>query len=93
MTPEQAMNAIALWRQNAASLLSSLIEDSKREFGPASQIGYGLDGTDEERGSDFAAVRGTIESNSVVKKLQADLASIEQRSAEMTALLERAAKS
>jgi hypothetical protein len=90
ITPEQAVNAVALWKQNAGSILSSVIEDSKREFGPFSRIGFGLDGTDEEKNGDFAAVRGTIETNSVVKKLQADLALLERRTAELTTLFERA---
>ena len=92
ITPKQALDAVALWKQHAGSLLSSVIEDAKREFGPGSRIGYGLDGTDEDKNGDFTAVRGTIESNSVVKKLQEDLASIEQRSAEMTTLFEGASK-
>jgi len=52
------VNAVAAWKQNAGSILSSVIEDSKREFGPFSRIGFGLDGTEEEKNSDFAAVRG-----------------------------------
>ncbi len=56
--------------QKAALLLqSAILEDSKKEFGSGSRIGYGLDLADTEADGDFAAVRGTMEANTVVRNM------------------------
>jgi hypothetical protein len=51
------------------SLQSSIQEDSRKEFGSAARIGYGLDLTDAESDADFEAVRGTMEGNAVVRNM------------------------
>jgi hypothetical protein len=56
--------------QKASLLLqSSILEDSRKEFGPASRIGYGLDLSEAEAEKDFESVRGTIEGNAVVRSM------------------------
>jgi hypothetical protein len=54
-------------------------EDSKREFGSFAKIGYGIDRSAEETDRDFAAVRGSSETNSVVQKLVKETDEIRQR--------------
>ena len=56
--------------QKAALLLqSAILEDSRKEFGSASRIGYGLDLADAEGDGDFEAVRGTMEGNAVIRNM------------------------
>jgi NDP-sugar pyrophosphorylase family protein len=79
MSKEQARAAIDEWQKAATSLHSMILEDSKREFGAFAKIGYGLDRTAEETDRDFAAVRGSSETNSVVQKLVKETNEIQQR--------------
>lgn len=79
MTREQALLAAEEWRKAAVSLHTMIFEDSKREFATFAKVGYGIDGNDEQRESDFAAVRGSIETNSVVQKLVKEGNEIQQR--------------
>jgi hypothetical protein len=79
VTKEQLLAAADDWENAATSLQSTIIEDSKKEFGAFAKIGYGLDQSDEDLQKDFEAVRGTIETNGVVQKLAAEGAAIRQR--------------
>jgi hypothetical protein len=78
-TKEQLMAAADEWENSAAALLSAITEDSKKEFGAFARIGYGLGQSDENKKRDFEAVRGTVETNSVVQKLAAEGAALRQR--------------
>ena len=53
----------------ALSIQSAILEDSRKEFGSASRIGYGVDLADAEGLDDFEAVRGTMEENAVVRNM------------------------
>ncbi len=63
------MRVIDVWADTARSMLNAVLEDAKREFGTSAAIGYGLDQGDEERARDFEAVRGSAETNGIVRKL------------------------
>jgi hypothetical protein len=63
------MRVIDVWADTARSMLNAVLEDAKREFGASAMIGYGVDQGDEERTKDFEAVRGSAETNSIVRKL------------------------
>jgi hypothetical protein len=79
VTKEQLLAAADEWESAASSLQGTIIEDSKKEFGAFAKIGYGLDQSDDNLRKDFEAVRGTIESTSVVQKLAAEGVAIRQR--------------
>ena len=79
LTKEQLLAAADEWENSAASLQSAITEDSKKEFGSFARIGYGLGQSEENKRKDFEAVRGTIETNSVVQKLAAEGAALRQR--------------
>ena len=79
LTKEQLLAAADEWENAAAALQGAIIEDSKKEFGPFARIGYGLGQSEENKRKDFEAVRGTIETNSVVQKLSAEGAALRQR--------------
>jgi len=78
LTKEKALAAADEWESAALSLHGMVLEDSKREFGAFARIGYGLDRADEDMQRDFEAVRGTIETNSVVQKLLSEVAAIKE---------------
>lgn len=69
MTRDQALDILAAWESASTSLLSKTLDDSKAEFGASARIGYGLAMTDEERAVDFETVRGSADTNGVVKNL------------------------
>jgi hypothetical protein len=79
LTKEQLLAAADEWENSAVALQSAIVEDSKKEFGSFARIGYGLGQSDENKRKDFEAVRGTIETNSVVQKLTAEGAALHQR--------------
>ena len=78
-TKDQLLAAADDWESAATSMQSTIIEDSKKEFGAFARIGYGLDQSAENMQKDFEAVRGTIETNGVAKKLAAEGAAIQKR--------------
>jgi hypothetical protein len=89
MTPAQAADVTGAWQAAADSLLRKTLDDSRSEFGPSARIGYGLGMTGDEREADFAAVRGSAETNAVVQKLARELAGLAERAERMKGLLAR----
>jgi len=67
------------WEAAATSLQSTIVEDSKKEFGAFARIGSGLDQSAENKQQDFESVRGTIQTNGVVQKLVAEGNAFQQR--------------
>jgi hypothetical protein len=51
-----------------------LYADAKKEFTDTAQTGYGIDGDEEAKHLDFAAVRGTFEENSFVSEIEKHIA-------------------
>jgi hypothetical protein len=66
---EQFLKILDEGQKAALSLQSGVLEDSKKEFGSGSRIGYGLDLAEAETDRDFEAVRGTMEGNLVVRNM------------------------
>ena len=89
MSKDQALSFVDEWFKASSSILSSVIEDAKKEFGPASRIGYGLDLEPEAAAADFEAVRGNAASNAVVQKLTKDMEALKSRSQQLKALIEQ----
>ena len=69
MSREQARGVLAEYDEAAGARQASVLDDSKKEFAAFARIGYGLGMTEEERMADFTAVRGSVDTNSVVQKL------------------------
>jgi hypothetical protein len=57
------------WKSAVIDLDNLLAADTKKEFASTAQIGYGIDGQSPDRAKDFAQVRGTFDTNSVVKEI------------------------
>ena len=90
LTKEKMKDILAQWKQASGSMLASVLEDSKREFGALSRVGFGVDQTEEQKTRDFEAVRGTAETNSVVQKLARELAELDGHYAESVKSIDQA---
>ncbi len=87
---DQLLKVIEEWKKAAQTIQTALLDDSKKEFGPASKLGYGLDQGDAETEGDFTAVRGTMDGNAVIRKLTKDGEAINLRYEEMRRMVEAA---
>ena len=70
MTADDIIDMTHRWRTAVVDLDNQLNADAKKEFGPTVQTGFGVDGDDDVKQSDFAAVRGTFEADGFVAEIQ-----------------------
>lgn len=70
MTVQDLIEIVNRWKKAVVKLDNMLYEDAKKEFDLNSKIGFGIDGTEDDRIGDFTAVRGEFEQNSFVKNCQ-----------------------
>ena len=56
-----------------------ILKDTEREFGRNSRIGFGVDGDEQTRDADFAAIRGTYEDNSFVQSIRQETIEVNER--------------
>jgi len=75
ITPEDVIELITKWKTAVVELDHTLSNDAKKEFAATAQIGYGLDGDEATKHSDFTAVRGTFEQNSFVSEIMQHITS------------------
>jgi len=87
LSSEQIRQIIENWQANILKLNNMILKDAEKEFDPGSRMGYGLDGNEEIRDKDFAAVRGTYEDNKFVRELLKENADIEIRTDKALKLL------
>jgi len=76
------------WKKAVLDLDQMLYEDTKKEFAVEAQTGFGLDGDDETRCSDFAAVRGTFEADSFVAEIRKHMAAKTELATDLLSRLE-----
>ncbi len=70
ITPDDIIELATKWKQSVVELDQRLYADAKKEYAATAQIGYGLDGEEETKHSDFEAVRGAFEENSFVAEIE-----------------------
>jgi len=58
------------WKTNLTRLNNMIIQDATKEFDSFAKIGYGIDGDDEVKNSDFESIHGTIEGNSFISEIK-----------------------
>jgi hypothetical protein len=87
---EQALKVLDEWKKASLTIQSAILEDSKKEFGPFARVGFGLDLNEGDAEADFTAVRGTIEGNGVVQKLNREGEQITRRFEEITRMIDAA---
>lgn len=67
ITIAEVINIVKQWKEAVVSLDKMLYEDAKKEFSLSSKIGFGMDGAERRRESDFENVRGSFDSNQFVQ--------------------------
>lgn len=86
ITTCEMIEIIKIWKDAVVSLDKMLYEDAKKEFSLSSKIGFGMDGKERRRESDFEHVRGSFDENPFVQSV---LRHIEAKSALGDALIAR----
>jgi len=76
---EELQQLIEGWKVNSIKLNNMTMKDAGKEFDANSKIGFGIDGDEEIRNQDFAAVRGDYETNSFVVGLKKENEGIEAK--------------
>lgn len=71
---EDVIGLVKRWKEAVLELDHRLYADTKKEFAPTAQTGFGLDGDNETQQSDFAAVRGTFEADGFVAQIEKHIA-------------------
>ena len=84
VTARQLAAFVAKWRDAVVKLDEMIYEDAKKEFTLKSQTGFGIDGKDKTRISDFENVRGEFNSHPAVTEI---LGHIERKSRQADAAL------
>ncbi|MBS9768080.1 MAG: DUF4954 family protein [Flavobacteriaceae bacterium] len=69
VTPKDFINLVEKWKECVVNLDRMLYEDAKKEFSLSTRVGFGLDGSEEERVLDFANVRGDFDTNTTVLEI------------------------
>ena len=79
ITKENLITILQDWKDNVEKMNNMIIKDGEKEFGANNKIGFGIDGDEQIRDTDFEAVRGTHKENSFIKKLESDTAHIKEK--------------
>ncbi len=74
VTAEDIVHLTARWKEAVIDLDQQLYTDAGKEFAATAQTGFGLDGDEETKHRDFAAVRGTFEDNGFVTEIEKHIA-------------------
>jgi len=74
ITADDVITLTTKWKTAVVELDHRLYADARKEFAAIAQIGFGLDGEEEIKHLDFAAVRGTFEGNRFVSEIQEHIA-------------------
>ena len=88
LTAKDIIHIVEQWRDAVVWLDKMIYEDARKEFSLASRTGFGVDGSRQEKDSDFEQVRGAFESNPFVCTV---LKHIEAKSALGQELIDRLA--
>ena len=67
--------------------LGLILLDSRKEFDETMRMGFGADAGESARDVDFEAVSGTYESNTFVRRLEEEIASLDERAARLKTAL------
>ena len=70
LSREEVAQLISDWRDYIVKLNNMILKDAEKEFDQMSKIGFGLDGTEQERDKDFEIVRGKFDDNKFVVELR-----------------------
>ncbi len=74
ITTDDIIELTTKWKEAVVELDHRLYADAKKEFADTAQIGYGIDGNEQTKHSDFAQVRGVFEKDSFVSEIEKHIA-------------------
>ncbi len=77
LSKDQFTQIIEDWKVNTIKLNNMIMNDAGKEFDTSSSIGYGLDGSPEDKIKDFITVRGELETNPFIEELQDESRTVE----------------
>jgi len=89
ITADDIIELTTRWKTAVVDLDHRLYADAKKEFAATAQIGFGLDGDDQVKRCDFAAVRGTFEGNRFVSEIQEHITSKTKLADELISRMEQ----
>jgi len=70
ITADDIIELTTNWKTAVVELDHQLYADARKEFAATAQTGFGLDGDEQTKHSDFTAVRGTFEEDSFVSEIE-----------------------
>lgn len=70
ITADELVEIIERWKSAVLRLDQMLYDDAKKEFAATAQIGYGIDGDEGIRKSDFEQVRGSFEESIFISQIK-----------------------
>jgi hypothetical protein len=85
---EQLLDLISSWENEFIKLDKMILMDASKEFDVSSRIGFGMDGDEQVRDADFAAVRGAAEENKFITGIKEEMEQIEKRAASLRKTIE-----
>ncbi len=89
ITPDDVIELATEWKNAVVELDHRLYADARKEFAATAQIGFGVDGDDQIKHLDFAAVRGTFQDNKFVCEIQEHITSKTTLCDELISRMER----
>ncbi len=89
LTAADIVELTTRWKKAVVDLDRRLHEDARKEFAATAQTGYGLDGDNETKQSDFAAVRGAFEADGFVAEIEKHIAAKTELGNELLRRIER----
>jgi hypothetical protein len=88
MTAEVLARVVSDWKEASVKLNNMISRDATKEFSAQAMTGFGIDGGEDVKKSDFTAVRGTHEKNKFVKGLADESAGIEATALDALAVIQ-----
>ena len=70
ITVEEIIKIIEVWLDSVISIDNMLYNDAQKEFNMTSMVGFGMDGSEEDKEKDFESVRGDFDNNTFVTSIQ-----------------------
>ena len=89
ITAQDIIELTTKWKAAVVELDQTLYADAKKEFAATAQTGFGIDGPEETKHSDFAQVRGTFEENSFVCEIEKHITTKSELAEELIVRMEK----
>ena len=89
ITADDIIELTTKWKEAVVALDHRLYADARKEFAATAQIGFGLDGDEQTKHLDFAAVRGTFEEDSFVSEIEKHIFSKTELANELISRMEK----